>query len=104
MEAAEHRGGDDWTIVVVIHRPIRRHLGDILASIATGLSNGPIEGLNEKIRTIARRVCGFHSASSLIFLCCSGLTLHPVVSRNWIAEKRRTFPRLAGREGLPLQT
>jgi transposase len=60
---------------------IRRHLDGILASIATGLSNGPIEGLNGKIRTITRRAYGFHSASSLIsfiFLCCTGLTLHPV--------------------------
>jgi transposase len=60
---------------------IRRHLDGILAFIATGLTNGPIEGLNGKIRTITRRAYGFHSASSLIsfiFLCCTGLTLHPV--------------------------
>jgi len=60
---------------------IRRHLDGILAFIATGLSNGPIEGLNGKIRTITRRAYGFHSASSLIsfiFLCCTGLTLDPV--------------------------
>jgi transposase len=60
---------------------IRRHLDGILAFIETGLSNGPIEGLNGKIRTITRRAYGFHSASSLIsfiFLCCTGLTLHPV--------------------------
>lgn len=60
---------------------IRRHLEGIVAFIATGLSNGPVEGLNGKIRTITRRAYGFHSAQSLIsliFLCCSGLTLHPV--------------------------
>jgi transposase len=60
---------------------IRRHLDGILAFIATGLSNGPIEGLNGTIRTITRRAYGFHSAASLIslvFLCCTGLTLHPV--------------------------
>lgn len=60
---------------------IRRHLDGILAFIATGLRNGPIEGFNGKIRTITRRAYGFHSASSLIsfiFLCCTGLTLHPV--------------------------
>ena len=60
---------------------IRRHLDGILAFIATGLSNGPTEGLNGKIRTITRRSYGFHSARSLIgfiFLCCTGLTLHPV--------------------------
>jgi transposase len=62
-------------------KTIRRHLDGILAFIATGLSNGPIEGLNGKIRTITRRAYGFHSAASLIsfiFLCCTGLALHPV--------------------------
>jgi transposase len=60
---------------------IRRHLDGILAFIETGLSNGAIEGLNGKVRTITRRAYGFHSARSLIsfiFLCCTGLTLHPV--------------------------
>ena len=60
---------------------IRRHLDGILAFIETGLSNGAIEGLNGKIRTITRHAYGFHSARSLIsfiFLCCTGLTLHPV--------------------------
>lgn len=60
---------------------IRRHLDGVLAFIATGLSNGLIEGLNGKVRTITRRAYGFHSAASLIsfiFLCCTGLVLHPV--------------------------
>lgn len=63
-------------------KTIRRHLDGVLAFIATGLSNGPTEGLNGKIRTLTRRAYGFHSARSLIgliFLCCTGLTLHPVV-------------------------
>jgi transposase len=63
-------------------KTIRRHLDGILAFIATGLTNGPTEGLNGKIRTLTRRAYGFHSARSLIgliFLCCTGLTLHPVV-------------------------
>lgn len=60
---------------------LRDHLDGVLAFVATGLTNGPIEGLNGKIRTITRRAYGFHSAASLIsfiFLCCTGLTLHPV--------------------------
>lgn len=60
---------------------IRNHFEGVIAFIATGLTNGPIEGLNGKIRTITRRAYGFHSASSLIsfiFLCCTGLALHPV--------------------------
>jgi transposase len=62
-------------------RTLRGHLEGILAYVATGLSNGRTEGLNGKIRTITRRSYGFHSAQSLIaliFLCCSGITLHPV--------------------------
>jgi len=62
-------------------KTIRRHLEGVLAFIATGLTNGPIEGLNGKIRTITRRAYGFHSAKSLIsliFLCCTGLVLRPV--------------------------
>jgi transposase len=60
---------------------LRHHLGGVLAFIATGLTNAPIEGLNGKIRTITRRAYGFHSARSLIsfiFLCCAGLVLRPV--------------------------
>jgi transposase len=62
-------------------RTVRRHMDGILAFIATRFSNGTTEGLNGKIRTITRRAYGFHSAASLIsfiFLCCAGLTLHPV--------------------------
>jgi transposase len=53
----------------------------VLAFIAIGLSNGPTEGLNGKIRTLTRRAYRFHSARSLIgliFLCCTSITLHPV--------------------------
>jgi transposase len=60
---------------------IRRHLDGILAFVATRLSNGLIEGLNGKIRTITRRAYGFHRPASLIsfiFLCCTGLALAPV--------------------------
>jgi transposase len=62
-------------------RTIRDHIEGILAFIATGLTNAPIEGLNGKIRTITRRAYGFHSAQSLIsfiFLCCTGLALSPI--------------------------
>ena len=43
---------------------------------------GRTEGMNGKIRTITRRSYGFHSASNLIaliFLCCSGISLQPVL-------------------------
>ena len=56
----------------------------IIGYVQTRLSNGIVEGLNGKIRTITRRAYGFHSAPSLIaliFLCCSGITLYPVQKR-----------------------
>jgi transposase len=65
-------------------RTIKKHTEGILGYVQTGLSNGIVEGLNGKIRTLTRRAYGFHSASSLIgliFLCCSGITLQPVHKR-----------------------
>jgi len=62
-------------------RTVRKHLDGVIAYVATGLSNGRVEGLNGKARTITRRAYGFHDAKSLIamlFLCCSGITMHPV--------------------------
>jgi transposase len=63
-----------------VSKTILKHLDGIVAYVATGLSNGRVEGLNGKVRTITRRSFGFHSAWSLIamiFLCCSGITLQP---------------------------
>lgn len=59
---------------------IDNHRAGILAYVRTRLNNGRVEGLNGKARTITRRAFGFHSAASLIamlFLCCSGIQLHP---------------------------
>jgi len=61
-------------------KTIVKHIEGVVAYVATGLSNGPVEGMNGKVRVLTRRAYGFHSASSLIamlFLCCSGLTLSP---------------------------
>ena len=63
------------------HRTIKKYLDGIVAIVATGLNNGRTEGLNGKIRVITRRAYGFHNAQALIgfiFLCCSGVILHPV--------------------------
>jgi transposase len=65
-------------------KTIRRHIDGILAYVATGLSNGPTEALNGKIRTITRRAYGFHSSTNLIafiYLCCTGIDLGPVFKR-----------------------
>lgn len=61
---------------------IKAHAEKILAYIPERLNNGRVEGTNGKIRTITRRSYGFHSASNLIamiFLCCSGIHLQPVL-------------------------
>jgi transposase len=66
---------------VKVARTIRARLDGILAYVRSGLSNGPSEGLNGKIRTLTRRSYGFHTATNLIALislCCTGLHLEPV--------------------------
>ena len=64
-------------------RTIDRHQDGILEYVRTRFSNGRVEGLNGKIRTITRRAFGFHSASSLIAmirLCCGGVQVTPAFS------------------------
>jgi transposase len=59
---------------------IKRHADGIIAYVRTGLTNGPLEGLNNKTRMITRRAYGFHRVDALmamIFLCCGGITLSP---------------------------
>lgn len=61
-------------------RTIRRHLDGIFAYAAERLTNGIVEGFNNKLRTIARRAYGFHSPGpliSMLFLCCGGIVLSP---------------------------
>ncbi len=65
---------------VKLSRTVRTFKQGILAYVSTGLSNGLVEGLNNKIRLITRRAFGFHSAKALmamIHLCCGGLSLMP---------------------------
>jgi transposase len=65
---------------VKLARTLRSHLDGIIAYVATGLSNGPLEGLNNKARLITRRAFGFHDAQafiSMLMLCCGGIKLDP---------------------------
>jgi transposase len=65
---------------VKVARTIRTHLDDIVAYIRLRLTNGVVEGLNNKVRLLTRRAYGFHSASAviaMIMLCCTGLELKP---------------------------
>ncbi len=67
---------------VKVARTIRKHRKGILAYIKTRLTNGLVEGINGKIRMIARRAFGFHSHQSLsgmIFLNCGGIKLQPPI-------------------------
>ena len=65
---------------VKLARTIRKHVGGILAYLDTKMTNGPVEGFNNKLRVIARSAYGFHSHGALIsmlFLCCGGIELAP---------------------------
>lgn len=63
---------------VKLARTVRSHRAGILAAVDLGLSNGRLEGLNNKIGMLKHRAYGFHSAAALIamiFLCCTKLSL-----------------------------
>jgi transposase len=65
---------------VKLARTIKRYLEGILAYNRTGLSNGLVEGLNNKIRLVIRRAYGFHDTAALramIYLCCGGIAVNP---------------------------
>ena len=46
---------------VKLARTVRKHAVGILAYLDTRMTNGPVEGINNKLRVIARRAYGFHS-------------------------------------------
>jgi transposase len=65
---------------VKLSSTVRTFKQGILAYVSTGLSNGLVEGLNNKIRLLTRRAFGFHSSQALaamIYLCCGGIELSP---------------------------
>lgn len=67
-------------------RTVRKYKDGILAYVETKLTNGLVEGFNNKLRMIARRAFGFHSAGALIgmlFLCCGGVETDPPLPRSW---------------------
>lgn len=71
---------------VRVAKTVRRHRRGILAYFRTRLTNGLAEGINNKLRVIARRAFGFHGAEALIamlFLCCGGVTLAPPLPGPW---------------------
>lgn len=65
---------------IKLARTIRKHKERILAYIKERYTNAIVEGMNNRIRMIARRAYGFHSADALkamIFLCLGGIKLNP---------------------------
>lgn len=65
---------------VKLARTIRKYKEGILAYIKDRATNGRVEGINNRLRMVARRAFGFHSAEALIsmlFLCCGGIQLNP---------------------------
>lgn len=59
-------------------RMLRSHLDGVLAWTKTRLSNGAVEGMNNKIKSISHRSFGFRSASNFIaaiYHCCARLPL-----------------------------
>ncbi len=63
---------------VKLGRTLRQYRDGILAAIRLRLSNGRMEGLNNKIGVLKHRAYGFHSFAALaamVFLCCTDLHL-----------------------------
>jgi transposase len=57
---------------------LRSHLDGVLTWTQTRLSNGALEGMNNKIKSISHRSFGFRSAGhfiAAIYHCCAGLPL-----------------------------
>ena len=63
---------------VKLGRTLRQYRDGVLAAIRLRLSNGRMEGLNNKIGVLKHRAYGFHSFAALaamVFLCCTDLKL-----------------------------
>ena len=57
-----------------------RHQPGIPCVSNAASKNGPVEGIDNKLRVITRRAYGFHSHGpliSMLYLCCGGIELAP---------------------------
>ncbi len=69
---------------VKVGRTIRKHFDRIMTYFEERLTNGLVEGFNNKLRVIARRAFGFHSSEALIamlYLISGGIILDPVLPK-----------------------
>ncbi len=67
---------------VKLARTVRKHKDGILAYVDERYTNGIVEGINNRLRAIARRAFGYHSPealSAMAFLVCGGITLRPPI-------------------------
>lgn len=63
---------------IKLSKTIRSHKDGIIASIELGVSNGRVEGLNTKVRSIVTRSYRLHSAKAtlaLVILSCGPIDL-----------------------------
>ena len=63
-----------------VARMIRNHLDGVLGWVQWRISNGRLEGMNNRIRLLSHRSFGLHSAEaliSLVYLCCGGIKIEP---------------------------
>ena len=61
-----------------VAKTMHTHFDKLLGFIRQGLSNGRVEGINNKLRLISHRAFGFHSAEAFIgmaYLCCAGIPM-----------------------------
>ena len=64
-----------------VARMIRSHMEGVLGWVRWRISNGRLEGMNNRIRLLSHRSFGLHSADaliSLVYLCCGGIKLGSV--------------------------
>ena len=69
---------------VLLAKRLEEHAEGVAASVAWGLSNSRLEGINQKVRLIIRRGYGYHSPAALIamtYLTCGGLTVELPMKR-----------------------
>jgi transposase len=61
-------------------RTIRQHFEGVVAYVEERVTNGVVEGMNTRLRMVARRAYGFHGPQALVamlYLCCGGIQLAP---------------------------
>lgn len=81
---------------IKLSRTIRKHRHGISAAIRLGVSNGRIEGLNNRVRLIVGRGYGFHTAGAalaLVMLTCGSIDLQLPHQRTPVRPHRRQESR-----------